>query len=38
MTLRSTIQATLVNGVPAWEDGGLTGEIPGRRLECNAAR
>ncbi|MCC7257279.1 MAG: dihydroorotase [Gammaproteobacteria bacterium] len=38
MTLRSSIQMTLVNGVPVWEGGGLTGEIAGRRLECNAAR
>ncbi len=38
MTLRSRICATLVNGVPVWEDAGLTGEVPGRRLECNAAR
>lgn len=36
--LRSTVHTTLVNGVPVWEGGGLTGEIPGRRLECNAAR
>ena len=38
MTLRSQIFATLVNGVPVWEDGGLTGEVPGHRLECHAAR
>jgi dihydroorotase len=38
MRLRSQVSLTVVNGVPAWEDGALTGEIPGRRLECNAAR
>jgi dihydroorotase len=38
MTLRSQVFATLVNGVVAWEDGGLTGEVPGQRLECNARR
>lgn len=38
VTLRSAIAATLVNGVVVWEDGGLTGEIPGQRLECHAAR
>ncbi|GMW08016.1 MAG: dihydroorotase [Gammaproteobacteria bacterium] len=38
MTLRSQICATMVNGVLVWEDGGLTGETPGRRLECNTAR
>lgn len=37
-TFRSSIHTTLVNGVPVWEGGGLTGEVPGRRLECNAAR
>lgn len=36
--LRSRIAMTLVNGVVVWEDGALTGEIPGRRLDCNAAR
>jgi dihydroorotase len=35
---RSQVAMTFVNGVPVWEDGALTGEIPGRRLECNAAR
>jgi dihydroorotase len=38
VTFRSQISATLVNGVMVWEEGGLTGEVPGRRLECNAAR
>ena len=38
MRLRSTVQTTIVNGVVAWDAGGLTGEIPGRRLECHAAR
>lgn len=38
MHLRSSIAATLVNGVVVWEDGGLTGEIAGQRLECNAVR
>jgi len=37
-TFRSEVAATLVNGVVVWEDGGLTGEVAGRRLECNAAR
>ncbi len=37
-TFRSQVSCTLVNGVVAWEDGALTGEIPGRRLECHAAR
>ncbi|MBM4196272.1 MAG: dihydroorotase [Gammaproteobacteria bacterium] len=36
--LRSTVQTTIVNGVIAWDDGGLTGEIAGRRIECHAAR
>lgn len=38
MTFRSQILATLVNGIVVWEEGRLTGEVPGRRLECNAAR
>jgi dihydroorotase len=38
MTFRSHVFATIVNGVLVWEDGGLTGEIPGQRLECHAAR
>jgi hypothetical protein len=29
---------TLVNGAVAWEDGALTGEVAGRRLECHAGR
>jgi dihydroorotase len=35
---RSEVAMTLVNGVVAWEDGALTGEVSGKRLECNAAR
>jgi dihydroorotase len=35
---RSEVAMTLVNGVVVWEDGALTGEVPGKRLECNAAR
>lgn len=35
---RSQVAMTLVNGVVVWEDGALTGEIPGRRLECHAVR
>ncbi len=38
MRFRSRVAMTLVNGVVVWEDGALTGEIPGRRLECHAAR
>jgi dihydroorotase len=38
VTFRSTITATLVNGVIAWQDGQLTGAIPGQPLDCNAAR
>ncbi len=38
LRLRSQVVTTLVNGVVVWEDGGLTGEIPGQRLECHAAR
>jgi dihydroorotase len=38
MQLRSRVQTTIVNGVVVWDDGGLTGEIPGRRLECHAVR
>lgn len=38
MHLRSRIALTLVNGVVAWEDGALSGEIPGQRLDCNTAR
>jgi dihydroorotase len=32
---RSTIAATLVNGVVVWQDGALTDAIPGQRLDCN---
>jgi dihydroorotase len=38
MAFRSQVYATIVNGVVAWENGGLTGEVAGRRLECHAAR
>lgn len=38
MSFRSRVAATLVNGVLVWEDGALTGETPGQRLECHAAR
>jgi len=31
---RSEIRATLVNGIAVWRDGQLTGQIPGRPLEC----
>ena len=31
---RSTIEATLVNGTIVYQDGVLTGAIPGQRLEC----
>jgi dihydroorotase len=33
---RSSIAATLVNGVMVYEEGALTGAIPGQRLECYA--
>jgi dihydroorotase len=36
--LRSQVAMTLVNGVVVWEGGALTGEVPGKRLECHAAR
>jgi dihydroorotase len=36
--LRSQVCMTVVNGAVAWEDGALTGEIAGQRLECHAAR
>jgi dihydroorotase len=38
MTFRSQVCTTLVNGVVVWDDGALTGEVPGQRLECHAAR
>lgn len=38
VTFRSSIAATWVNGVPAWQDGELTGAVAGARLECHAAR
>jgi dihydroorotase len=38
MTFRSRVLTTLVNGVVVWDDGALTGEVPGQRLECHAAR
>jgi dihydroorotase len=37
-TFRSQIAATIVNGAVAWEDGALTGEVAGQRLECHASR
>lgn len=38
MSFRSRVFATVVNGVIVWEDGVLTGESPGQRLECHAGR
>jgi dihydroorotase len=38
MSFRSSVFATLVNGIVVWEDGALTGEIPGQRLECHTSR
>jgi dihydroorotase len=38
MRFRSKVCTTLVNGVAVWDDGALTGDIPGQRLECHAAR
>jgi dihydroorotase len=38
MTFRSSIDVTLVNGEVVWEDGRLTGSIPGQRLACDARR
>jgi dihydroorotase len=38
MRFRSSVVMTVVNGVVVWEDGALTGEVPGQRLECHAAR
>jgi len=35
---RSSIAATLVNGVVAYRDGVVTDAIAGQRLDCNAAR
>ncbi|MAF83555.1 MAG: dihydroorotase [Chromatiales bacterium] len=35
---RSSIAATLVNGVIAYRDGIVTDEIAGQRLDCNSAR
>ena len=35
---RSQVAMTLVNGAVVWEDGGLTGEVAGQRLDCNAGR
>ena len=37
-TFRSAVDTTIVNGVVAYADGELTGEIPGVRLDCNRAR
>jgi dihydroorotase len=38
MRFRSSVVMTVVNGVVVWEDGALTGKVPGQRLECHAAR
>jgi dihydroorotase len=38
VTFRSRIDATLVNGQIAWQDGQLTGAIAGQALACNSAR
>lgn len=38
LAFRSRIATTWVNGVIAWRDGELTGAVPGRRLDCHAAR
>jgi dihydroorotase len=35
---RSQVYMTIVNGVVAWEQGALTGEVPGQRLDCQAVR
>ncbi len=35
---RSSIAATLVNGVIAYRDGAVTNAIAGQRLDCNSAR
>lgn len=37
-TFHSSVDTTIVNGVIAYADGKLTGEIPGIRLDCNRAR
>lgn len=37
-TFRSSIDTTIVNGEVVYADGGLTGVIPGRRLEFTRAR
>jgi len=37
-TFRSTVDTTIVNGVVAYQDGELTGEIVGRRMEFGRAR
>jgi len=37
-TFRSSVDTTIVNGTVVYQDGELTGEIPGRRLDCNRAR
>ena len=34
----SSIDTTIVNGIVAYEDGSLTGDIPGQRLECRRSR
>ncbi len=35
ITFKSSIDTTIVNGRVVWKDGGLTGDIPGRRLQFN---
>ncbi len=37
-TFRSSVDTTIVNGTIVYRDGELTGEIPGRRLDCKRAR
>lgn len=35
---RSQVYLTVVNGVIVWEQGSLSGEVPGQRLDCQAVR
>ena len=37
-TFGSSIDATIVNGTVVWQDGKLTGQIPGQRLQFGRAR
>ncbi|MDZ7644474.1 MAG: dihydroorotase [Woeseiaceae bacterium] len=37
-TFGSSIDATIVNGTVAWQDGRLTGQVPGRRLRFGRRR